>query len=1163
MSDKQNAQQKLLSQIELLLSPIMNASTNEAVRDQLFKNLGWDLKQLGNIPIVEINNILSTLSVSIQDVTDLIADPPKSIVDIASSLDVVGNLFTTLDSINSFFDSYSSTEVPNSLKTELSNLGEDIFNFVVTFYIENNLPKIYSTLVTLGLIDSNLFKQNTAPVLNSDGWFRKPNNFSKIRYDKITSLFTDPIQYLKDQFLPNSEVISTTEEAKEFSDNLFPKLSLLFHALGFETSYGILDDYSPILTTDQFSTLSRTFTILYQLSDEVSVGATFIVSPEDHGGHGLVITPFGDWNFLIQVKKWLFNSSLSASIEGFSVNADGVTFPDDFSDTNLSFSSIIGKADTEEGKQFQIGSTNGTRLEIDKVSFEVLGNFDNANLEYGANIILENLALYLGGGDGDGFINKILPNPLSFSFDLLAGWTNKKGFYMEGSGAGPLELSIPINKEIFGIFFETINISLQKGDSGFQINLDANFGFSLGPFSANVSNLGLTSNIDFVKGNLGFLDASLGFKPPTGLGIAIDSSTVKGGGYLYFNTNEEKYFGVLELNIKNKIALTAIGILTTKLPNNPEGYSLLLLITAEFSPITLGFGFTLNGVGGLVALNRTMNLQAIRDGVKSNSLDNVLFPENPIENIKQIITDLETIFPVEEGRYVFGIMGLIGWGTPTLITMEIGLMLEVPSPVRLAILGVIKAILPTESDDLLRIQINFAGIIDFEAKYITFDASIFDSKLLTFTLAGDMAFRLKWGDESNFLISVGGFHPSYTPPPLDLPSMDRLTINLLGSDNPRLTLSAYFALTSNTVQFGSLIDFYMKITNNIKVIGNLGFDILIQFSPFYLKAEIYAMLAVLRKGKALLSISLYGSIEGPAPWHVIGSAEFKILGISLDANFDKTFGEEEENIYLEDIDVLTKVLIPETDDYRNWEGEFPPASTLSVNLKDNKDVLSNEILAHPSGNLRFSQKKVPLGLTLAKYGKQNPLIYNHFTLEFVNLDDNSQTNTKELFAPAEFISLTDSQKLSRKSFEKMKSGVRSTASDKYKSTYFIQKDVVYDHSVIDSREELTPDTPIYSKGNYAENDLLFATFSANNAVGNSSLGKGTKPPSNFKPSKINNTQESFAIADLTDLSIHTDNSGVDMTFSSQTEAKIALVELHEKNPELINEIDVVSTFELV
>jgi len=87
-------------------------------------------------------------------------------------------------------------------------------------------------------------------------------------------------------------------------------------------------------------------------------------------------------------------------------------------------------------------------------------------------------------------------------------------------------------------------------------------------------------------------------------------------------------------------------------------------------------------------------------------------------------------------------------------------------------------------------------------------ASLFDSSLLTFTLTGDMAARVGWGDEKVFVVSVGGFHPAFHEVPSDLTGLRRLTIALLSGDNPRLVAQTYFAVTSNTVQSGSRVELY-------------------------------------------------------------------------------------------------------------------------------------------------------------------------------------------------------------------------------------------------------------------------------------------------------------------------------------------------------------------
>ena len=108
--------------------------------------------------------------------------------------------------------------------------------------------------------------------------------------------------------------------------------------------------------------------------------------------------------------------------------------------------------------------------------------------------------------------------------------------------------------------------------------LDLNPSASTGePFSA------LTPNS--TKGNLGALDLGIEFKGPNGIGLAMDAHGFKGGGYLYFDDENKRYAGLLELEFSGIVTLKAIGLLTTRMPDGSDGFSLLILITAEFAPI--------------------------------------------------------------------------------------------------------------------------------------------------------------------------------------------------------------------------------------------------------------------------------------------------------------------------------------------------------------------------------------------------------------------------------------------------------------------------------------------------------------------------------------------------------------------------------------------------
>lgn len=125
-------------------------------------------------------------------------------------------------------------------------------------------------------------------------------------------------------------------------------------------------------------------------------------------------------------------------------------------------------------------------------------------------------------------------------------------------------------------------------------------------------------------------------------------------------------------------------------------------------------------------------------------------------NINRIVSDIKQVFPPQKDHFLICPMGKIGWGTPTIITLDLGILIEIPAT-GFKILGVLKALLPQEDNALLKLQVNFLGVIDFENRSISFDATLFESRLLTYTITGDMALRIAWGDKPNFILSVGAF----------------------------------------------------------------------------------------------------------------------------------------------------------------------------------------------------------------------------------------------------------------------------------------------------------------------------------------------------------------------------------------------------------------------
>jgi hypothetical protein len=98
-----------------------------------------------------------------------------------------------------------------------------------------------------------------------------------------------------------------------------------------------------------------------------------------------------------------------------------------------------------------------------------------------------------------------------------------------------------------------------------------------------------------------------------------------------------------------------------------------------------------------------------------------------------------------------------------LVEAELGIMLEVPGPVRLMVIGQLHARLPVP-DPIVELHIDVLGILDFDGKSLSIDASLRDSRIAAFSLSGDAALRLRWGDPPSFAFSLGGLHPAFEPP---------------------------------------------------------------------------------------------------------------------------------------------------------------------------------------------------------------------------------------------------------------------------------------------------------------------------------------------------------------------------------------------------------------
>ncbi|SFF10794.1 DUF6603 domain-containing protein [Nitrosomonas sp. Nm166] len=1095
-----NALQVLAEEMAAVFYPIRHLNSAEQLTT-FFRDLGYELpgnQLFGELPVlIQLTNELVTAVTELASASgdDAILQALAKVLEALAKL--VAEIASSIDAIKA-----SVAAVPNFIaNSDIDEFPVRLVDYLLSFYLWRSRRKVYGVMLFIGVLDEVDMPADAAK-------FQPAFKLRKVWWDRLPKFLSEP------QNLP--EIVYQWES--NFRSELFlTRLYILFNS--FNLPGGLYKQSASVKaalgnTTDGLQELRMpifTKNIYPSTRSEFDLNATPVEqSGPEKPGFALIPYIYGEAGFDFDIDdkiEILFDASASVDAGiGLIFRPDsGIRFLDNLFSTpsdsiNVGLSLEV-KQKEGTGEIILVGNPDATRLAIEGPRGKVFV-IKTSEIDAGIELGLDALRLVVKGGDGDGFLSTILGDDgITAEAGFGFGLSKQGGMYFTGSGG--LEIQLPAHIELGTLEIQGLLIALKLREGNFVLEGGANFKLELGPLVGVVENTGISATLSFPEngGNLGPANLAFGFKPPNGVGLSIDAGVVKGGGYLFFDFDKEEYAGALELEVVGFLTLKAIGLITTKMPDGNKGFSLLIIITAEFgTPIQLGFGFTLSGVGGLVGLNRTMLLQPLAEGVRSGAINSIMFPTDVVANAPRIISDLRSFFPPEEGIFLIGPMAKLGWGTPNLITLSLGIIIEIPG--NIAIVGVLKVALPDEDAALLVLQVNFIGAIEFDKSRAWFFASLFESRVLFITIEGEMGILIGWGEDANFVVSVGGFHPAFNPPPLPFPSPRRIALDILNTPYARIRVEGYFAVTSNTVQFGAAVELFFGISA-FNIDGHLAFDALFQFSPFYFIITISASLSVKVFGVGLFSVRMRGKLEGPTPWHVEGTGSISLLFFDIDVDFSHTWGDEVETI-LPPIPVMP-LLKGEFEKQENWRSLIPDSNRLLVSLRTIDS--SADLVLHPVGALKISQRAVPLDLTLDKVGAQKPGDANYFTLSVTSGGLQQKSEAEESFAIAQFKEMDNSQKLSSPPFEPMQGGMELSVSGNTLDTSLGVKRVVrYESIIIDNNYKRF----VRKFLNFIP--ALFGLFLNGGAVTKSELSFAAKKQKGLMNEKIEIKPNSYAVA---------------------------------------------------
>ena len=639
MNGEPGTLETIATQLAIAIQPLERAVADPQSFRAFLQRLGWDAQSLPPE--------WSALTTTIGDVITAL-----EALQVASGVDAAARL---LEKIAALYQAITSiTTAPSGVDpaTFLAEIGERIFEVLLVDYLTVAQPRAASLFRALGVITETPHEEVPGRPLHVE---------TRFRFAELANVAANPgliLQRIYGWGTPDLDFPLIARQLLELATtvNLFvqygpadPLLAAGLQAPPDQTDHAIASQLSIALAEFDVA------------GERVQVGLALLELPAEAGNPpGLILQPLMPSTLAAQVQvtpAWTLYLRAGSDIArtfGILVRPGGVDvrYPFEPGTTPPAEGFGAGLQYATPTPAILLGKAAATRLQLGGVRADLTLDLKGTDIELALGVQLNGLAAVIAIAEQDSFLGSLLGgSDLTITAPLGVRWSNKRGFSFIGSAG--LEVTVAPHVTLGPITVDIVHLGiLASFGSGQAAKLsivgDVSLTGALGPLALVVEGIGIGLDLALAGGNAGPFDVSVGLRGPTGLGASIDAGPITGGGFLSFDRVSGRYAGILQLRAFD-IAITGIALLDTKLPGGEAGFSLLIILTAEFPPLQLGYGFTLDGVGGLAAVNRTMVVAAIQAGIRNHSVDHILFPDDPIRNAPQIINDLRAIFPRPPG----------------------------------------------------------------------------------------------------------------------------------------------------------------------------------------------------------------------------------------------------------------------------------------------------------------------------------------------------------------------------------------------------------------------------------------------------------------------------------------------------------------------------------
>ncbi|WP_430407723.1 DUF6603 domain-containing protein [Hydrogenophaga sp.] len=455
-------------------------------------------------------------------------------------------------------------------------------------------------------------------------------------------------------------------------------------------------------------------------------------------------------------------------------------------------------------------------------------------VKFGVYGDLEHIAIPLGSSDSNPVAQSLMSGsggdsaPVNPRFSVRAAYI--ENFWLElGDTPGRNEVWFPIQRTFGPVSIQQIGIRWIGGpDLKGAILLDG--GVALAGLAVGVDDLSLT--IPFA--DMGDLSKwELGLR---GLAVSYDGGGVRiGGGLLQADlgdSDDVRYDGFLlvEVGGKSFVALGSYGVV--------NGDPSLFVFVVIGIPIGGPPYFFITGLAGGFGYNRGLVVPAI-EGLPQFPLvaamsDSSAVTAAPMDFLQR----MGPAVPMERGSYWFA-AGL-KFSSFALVNSQALLYVLLNRGLEIGLLGMSKFELPP-AVPLVSVELALKARFSTIEGVISVEARLTDNSWVLSRdcrLTGGFAFFIWFAGEhaGDFVITIGGYHPRYTPPD-HYPVVPRLGFNWRVSNCISIKGEAYFALTPRQVMAGGLLEAVYD-SGDVRAWFRAWANMYIQWRPFWFEVEI-------------------------------------------------------------------------------------------------------------------------------------------------------------------------------------------------------------------------------------------------------------------------------------------------------------------------------------